>query len=420
MKRIVISNVALVLVLIFGIAYVLFEVVRINPTKTLHTVNVNLERTGGLLERADVTYLGVPIGRVDSIDLRDDGVRARITLDSDYQVPADSEVVVAGLSAAGEQHLDFRPRRTGGPYLGDGSVIDQKDTSTPKPFAELLAHVGAISDQLDPKQLGVIVDELVAATDGSAPDLRRMLTGGRLLLTGLEDVLPETTRLLENGHTTLTTISDLSDELERFGKAGKTVGATLKGSDADIRKLLDSSPQALALLADVITEIGPTLGALTGDMNRVTKLIAERLPAWGTYLPELTRFGNTLPLAINNGGVTALADLYPRDMCDYDTPRRAPTIGGSPDPRTDAYCTTYGPELQQRGAYYAPRPAGDDTAGPGARSSDGPEASTRDSTPRSASADRTAQQPSADRATQRLSGPMKWYETYFQLVMGDR
>lgn len=406
MKRIWISNIALVLVLIVGIAYVLFAVVRIDPTKKFNTVNVNLERTGGLLERADVTYLGVPIGRVDSIDLRDDGVRARLSLDSDFKVPADSEAVVAGLSAVGEQRIDLRPRGSGGPYLADGSVIDQKKTSTPKPFAELLAHVGSISDQLDPKQLGIIVGELAKATDGSADDVRRMLAGGRFLLTGLEDVLPETTRLLENGHTTLTTISDLSDELERFGKAGKTVGAALKGSDADIRKLLDSSPGALKLIRDVVIETGPTLGALTGDMNRVTKLIVDRLPAWSAYLPELTRLGNGLPLVIHDGALLGLADVYPRDMCEYDTPRRSPTIGGSPQARLDAYCETYGPTLQQRGSYYAPRPAGDDTAGPGTGSRSSAETATGST---SSSAPPTAR-------AARTSSPADWVAAYLDML----
>jgi phospholipid/cholesterol/gamma-HCH transport system substrate-binding protein len=314
---------------------------------------------------------------------------------------------VAGLSAVGEQHLDLRPRGTSGPYLTDGSVIEQRNTSTPKPFAELLAHVGSISDQLDPKQLGVIVDELATATDGGAADVRRMLEGGRLLLTGLEDVLPETTRLLENGHTTLTTVADLNDELARFGKAGRTVGATLKKSDSEIRKLLDRSPEALALLTDVITETGPTLGALTGDLNRVTKLVVERLPAFSQYLPSLTQLGNALPEVTRGGTLTALTDLYPRDMCEYDTPRRSPTIGGKPDPRLDAYCPTRGPELQQRGAYNAPRPAGDDTAGPAGRSSSG-SGTSAPSTSRSTTSGQTALP---------QSGAANWYDSYLRWLL---
>lgn len=168
----------------------------------------------------------------------------------------------------------------------------------------------------------------------------------------------------------------------------------------------------MQLLTDVITETGPTLGALTGDMNRITKLVGERLPAFSTYLPALTDLGDGIPHVVHDGALVVLADLFPRDMCDYGTPRRSPTIGGTPAPRTDRYCTTYGPELQQRGAYNAPRPGGDDTAGPGARSASGSgsETATRD-TSRSTSTARAAATPTYS---------LDWYESYLALTLGIR
>lgn len=394
MKRIWLSNLALIVVLALGVAYVLIYVVRIDPTETRRTVTVELAQTGGLLERADVTYLGVPVGKVEQIGLRKDGVVARLTLDSGIDVPVDSEAVVAGLSAVGEQHLDLRPRSTGGPYLSDGARIAERDTHTPRPFAELLTHVGAISDQLEPRKLGIIVDELAAATDGTAPDLRRILTGGRYLLTGLEDVLPETVNILRDGHTTLTTVADLTDELERFGAAGRTVGAALRKGDKDIRELLDSSPSALRLVTDVLEESGPRLGTLFGEVGQVTRLVNRRLPAFASYLPTLTEAGDKLPDAAHDGGLHVAADIFPRPMCDYGTPRRAPTIGGSPDPRLDGRCTTYGPDLQQRGAYNAPRPGG---AEPRTESTGG----------------QTSQ-----RTLDAEPGPAEWYAGYVRRLLG--
>lgn len=365
MKRIWISNIALVGVLLLGIAYVLFYVVRIDPTKKFNTVSVNLEATGGLLERADVTYLGVAIGQVKQISLRKDGVTARIELDDAFQVPVDSQAVVAGLSAVGEQHLDLRPRTTGGPYLANGAKIEQGQTHTPRPFAELLAHVGSISDQLDPEQLSIVVDELAKATDGGADDVRRILTGGRFLLTGLEDVLPETVRILDNGHTTLNTVADLTDELQRLGAAGKKIGATLKASDGDIRALLDASPKTLDLVRDIVVKDGPSLGALFGDLSNVTGMVSRRIPAFSEYLPGLIAVGNALPIVSRDGQLYAIADPYGKPMCDYGTPRRSPTIGGSPDPYTNGHCKERRPDMQQRGAYNAPRPGGETAGGSG-------------------------------------------------------
>lgn len=395
-RRIWISNLALLAVLVLGVVYLLLDVVRIDPTKSYDTVRVDLAETGGLLERADVTYLGVPVGRVEEITLRPDGVVAQLSLDRDVDVPVDSEAVVASLSAAGEQHLDLRPRSSGGPFLADGAQVAERDTRTPRPFADVLMHVGAISEQLEPRKLASVVDELSTATDGAAPNLRRILSGGRYLLTGLEDVLPETVSILRNGRTALTTVADLTDELERFGAAGKQVGAALKRGDQDIRELLDSSPAALRLMSDVVAESGPRLGTLFGEVGQVTRLVNRRLPAFASYLPTLADLGDKLTIPTYDGGLHVAADIFPRPMCDYGTPRRPPTIGGSPDPRPDGRCAEYGPDLQQRGAYNAPRP-------------DGPE-------PRPEPTGSRGSQP----PTVADPGPAEWYANYIGKLTGSK
>ena len=59
-----------------------------------YTVSVELPASGGLYPTSVVTYRGSEIGRVKSIDVDHDGVRAVLTLDSATQVPADVSAAV--------------------------------------------------------------------------------------------------------------------------------------------------------------------------------------------------------------------------------------------------------------------------------------------------------------------------------------
>jgi phospholipid/cholesterol/gamma-HCH transport system substrate-binding protein len=355
---------ALLALLAIGLTYLLVGVIQINPFRRPMHVTVDLARSGGLLDHTQVSYRGYPVGRVTEITLRPGGVRVSVDVDRDAKIPADTEVVVADLSPAGEQYLDFRPRTSRGPYLADGAVVDQRDTATPIPFAQVVSTVGTLAQQVDPAKVGAVVDELAKAYNGSAPDIQRILDGGDLLLAGLEGVLPQTVSTLRNGRIVLGTVSDLRGDLIEFGHDARDLTAILRDADPTIRDLLDEAPGTLRLIDQVVRENGPSVAALLGDLATTGDVVALRLPALSEFLPGLDRLGPITAAVIRDGKVQLLGDVYPRPSCDYGTPRRPPTVDGSPPPRIYRYCTQAGLRLQQRGSANAPRPRGDDTAGP--------------------------------------------------------
>ncbi|CAM5474129.1 hypothetical protein SBADM41S_08483 [Streptomyces badius] len=74
------------------------------------------------------------MGRVGPIELTEDGVEAELRIEKDDpRIPDSLTAVVANLSAVGEQYVDLRPTRAEGPFLGNGSVIDEADTTVPAP-----------------------------------------------------------------------------------------------------------------------------------------------------------------------------------------------------------------------------------------------------------------------------------------------
>ncbi|WP_331533331.1 MCE family protein [Pseudonocardia sp.] len=363
-RRSLLTILTMLVLTVVGLAYLLFAVVQLNPFDKPLRITINMARSGGLLGTSQVTYRGAPIGRITELALRPGGVRVGVSVDEGTRIPVDTEVSVANLSAAGEQFLDFRPRTDAGPFLADGAVINQRDTRTPVPFSEVISHVSALVGQVDPGQVAVLVNELRRAFGGSAADLDRIIDGGDFLLAGLEGVLPQTLDGLHNARTVLGTTAALQPELARFSGSARDLTALLAKADPPARQLLDNAPGTLALVDDVIKKDGPSVGSLLGRLLPPVRVLADRQPALGRLFPELSTLGPAAATITDGTTLRTEVDAYPRPSCDYGTPRRSPTIGGSPPPRLYRYCTQADPLLAQRGSTNVPRPPGDHTAGP--------------------------------------------------------
>ena len=127
-----------------------------------------LPDSAGLLPNQDVTLRGVPIGRVERLDITPDGVNAIVDVDSTVPIPVSSDVRVSGLSPAGEQYIDFAADSDAGPYLSDGAVIAQGKATVPVSLAELLAHADGALAQVDTAKLELIKRELSLSDAGTA------------------------------------------------------------------------------------------------------------------------------------------------------------------------------------------------------------------------------------------------------------
>ncbi|RJQ79765.1 MCE family protein [Pseudonocardiaceae bacterium YIM PH 21723] len=359
MKRVFFSTVSLLAVMVLSLAYLTVEVAQVDPTARTYRITVQLPAGGGLLDNSAVSYRGVQIGRVERIRLRPGGVAVTARLDADTQVPADTQAVVAALSAAGEQYLDFRPRSATGPYLADGAIVSEKDTAIPVPFAQLLSHVGGLADQIDPAKLDVITTELATATAGSGQKLGTIIDGGQFLLSGLHEVLPETVRSLHNGGQVLSTVAELDPQLRQIGGNGKAIGQQLAAADPAIRHLLDTAPGALDQFTELAITNKPTMLALLGNLATTGQMLAQRTATVDTLISSAARFGGSVPMVFRDGALYAVLELYPQRQCDYNVPHRPPTeVAATPLPMLDNHCTENRPDLQQRGSQNAPRPGG--------------------------------------------------------------
>lgn len=363
-RRAWLSGLALVLTLVVGVTYLALGALRINPLESTYRVTIRLPDSGGLLANQDVSVRGIRVGRIQSLRPTPTGVEVIANIKANTKIPAASPVRVSGLSPAGEQYIDFEPASDAGPFLSNGSVIGPQHTATPIPLSQVLADADGLLAQTDPKKLEIVKRELSLSKEGPQK-LTDIIDGATFLLSTIDPVLPQTVSMLKTSRVVLATLSDKNAGL---GATSRNVGDLMTGvnkMDRGYRKFVDQTPHALSTVDNLFDDNSDTMVGLLANLVTTARIIYVRIPALNAVFPDYR--GSTLEAlmtTMHEHGLWATADIYPRYTCDYGTPRRPSSSADYPEPFLYTYCRDDDPQVLVRGAKNAPRPGGDDTAGP--------------------------------------------------------
>ncbi|WAL69430.1 MlaD family protein [Amycolatopsis cynarae] len=242
-----------------------------------YVVRAELAEAGGLFTNAEVTYQGVPIGRVGPLHLTGSGIEAELRIDAGAPpVPADLDAVVTNRSAVGEQYLDLRPRRSGAPYLTGGSVIAQARSALPLPNEQLVVDLDRLVSSVPREDLRTVVDELYQATRDTGPSLQALLDATTSFTREAADHLPQTKQLINDANTVLATQAANAQAIASFGADAKRIAATLKAADGDVSTILSSAPAAAGQIDALLRETGPNLSALLANLLTTSQVFLAR------------------------------------------------------------------------------------------------------------------------------------------------
>ncbi|HVY09807.1 MAG TPA: MlaD family protein [Mycobacteriales bacterium] len=347
------------------LTYLVVSVIGPKTFQGHYRVVVDMPVTGGLFPGSQVTYRGVPVGTVSSIDITDDGVAATLEIHDSAHVPAATKAVVADRSPAGEQYLDLQPTGTGPPYLADGSVIAPEDTVQPPSLSGLLNSISAFSGSVDLDQLRTVVDELETAFTGTGPALAAIIDHGAQLVDSLSKIEPQTVNLLHNAGSLLDTQLAHNGDLRTFARSLRQLSDTIRADDPKTARLIRAALQTTEQVAPILLNDADDVSVLLTNLVTTGRIAVARLPGLKALLISLPAGLRALASAVHGGHVEFLLSPQPGTFCSYPgTRRRAPFNPHKGPAITNGYCLHPLPIQDQRGAAFAPRPAGDDTAGP--------------------------------------------------------
>ncbi|MGF7119789.1 MlaD family protein [Rhodococcus sp. BE178] len=277
--------VAFIVVAVLGIGYVGAKYVRLDTLLGFgeYQVDAELAHSGGIFTNAEVTYRGVPVGRVGDLTLTEKGVSVALMIDNAApKIPASAKAVVANRSAIGEQYVDLQPDTDEGPFLTDGSKILEPNTATPIPVEDLIGSVDRLARSVPTDSLHTAVVELGNAFSGKGGDLQVLVDSlGRFTETATE-ALPQTLTFISDGRTVLDTQAEQASSIRAFSDGLEQIAAQLKSSDPDMRRLIGTGTDATDTVGKLVANSGD---ALTANLTNLSTTLTTVSPTFIALQP---------------------------------------------------------------------------------------------------------------------------------------
>lgn len=231
-----------------------------------YTVTMNLAETGGLYSRANVTYRGTTVGRVDDVRLTDTGVEAVLSLESRFDIPADVAGNVHSQSAIGEQYVELVPTAGTNEALRAGDVIPVSRTSVPPDINEQLDMTAVGLAAIPKDNLKTVVNESYIALGGLGPELRRLLDGATALVDESKQGLADLNNVIDNSPPILDSQINSSDAITAWAANLATITGQLRDQDPAASSLLKSAGPTAENGRALLDRLRPTVPILMTNL----------------------------------------------------------------------------------------------------------------------------------------------------------
>ena len=308
-----------------------------------YTITADFADASGLYGGAEVTYLGVQVGKVVSMDLGADGVQVSMSLDQ--SVPAALRAEIHSTSAIGEQYVDLSPAGSTAVMAVDGTTIPVSRTKAMTPTDALLSSVDALAKAVPTDRLRTVLAEVTTAFQGSHDDLGQLLDQASLLVHDAVVNVGPTTNLITQLGPFLGTQHDLGGQIRSYTRDLASFTDQLRLSDDDIGRLLGTVPGFDDQLLGLQDRLKPTLPMLLGNMIATGQVVR-------TYLPGVEQLLSDYPatvaiiqnMLVQHGGIAATLRLNINDPPPCTTgflpnpQRRDPTDTKDIAAPDDLYC----------------------------------------------------------------------------------
>jgi phospholipid/cholesterol/gamma-HCH transport system substrate-binding protein len=370
-KRTKVQLIVFALITMVGVAFVGARYARLDRLflDDSYRVVAHFAESGGIFSGAEVSYRGVTVGQVGSMELTKQGVDLNLDIQKDApRIPSDTLAVVANRSAVGEQFVDLQPQRDGGPYLDDGADIPVEKTETPISTTKFLVDIDTTVNSVNKQSLTTVVDEMGKAFAGTGKNLGRIIDTSNSFIQTANDNYDVTTSLLEDGNTVLGTQLDKASAIKSFAHDLSLFSDTLVSSDKDLRRVINNGSVTANQLRTFLEENHVDLGELINNLVTTGEVTGAHLDGTEMILlayPYVVAGGFTV---VGKDPQSGLYDAHfglilqqEPTVCHagyQGTDRRSPHNRGNRPMNEDARCSEPQATTNARGAQNAPRRAG--------------------------------------------------------------
>nr|MCW2727651.1 transporter substrate-binding protein [Aeromicrobium sp.] len=281
------------------------------------TYHADFAEIGGLAAGDEVRVAGVPVGKVNKIELDGPKVRVTFTMDKGTDFGTETGADIRVRTLLGAQFLALTPAGPG--QLAEGSTIPLDRTIPPYDVVEAFSDLSTTTDRIDIPQLSSALETLGEISTQTPEEFRGAIKGVSDLSRNLAARDEQINTLLINLKKVSGVLNSRNDELVTLFKDSNTLFQAISARRDSIHRLLVStqtiSAELRGLVKDTRSDLLPALEQLDTVTTMLRKNEASLDEALRIY-PAFTRvFSNALGTGpwfdTYLGGLTALGGIIP-------------------------------------------------------------------------------------------------------------
>jgi phospholipid/cholesterol/gamma-HCH transport system substrate-binding protein len=267
----------------------------------------------GLAKGSAVTFAGVPVGKVERIQLQPNSpefVRVRISVQNETPILQGTTATIAGVGFTGVSQINLDGAIKGAPPITDDGpygvpVIPTKPGALGELLSsapELLQHLSELTERLT-----------LLLNDKNQTSITGILANVDRLSGSLADRGPEIAQALAQTKATLVQVGAASEEIGRLAATTNGVmSEDVKPAMANLNKATQSAQRTMATLDGAITDARPALKSFSSrtvpEINQLVRNLGEMTESLGVISSKLDRGGAGAVL-----GGSKLPDYKPRN-----------------------------------------------------------------------------------------------------------
>jgi phospholipid/cholesterol/gamma-HCH transport system substrate-binding protein len=248
-------------------------------------VTAYFTNSNGVFPGDEVRILGVAVGKIDSITPEPTRTKIQFWYDDKYQVPADAKAVILSPTLVTSRAIQLTPAYTGGPEMGDNTVIPLQRTAVPVEYDDFRQQLQKLTDALQPTQPGG-VSALGAFVNTAADNLR-----------GNGASIRDTIIKLSQAYSVL---GDHSQDLFSTIKNLSILVSALQGSEDLMRQLNVNLAAVTGLLSNGPTQVGDAVKDINDVVGDVQSFVADNRESLGTTSDKLASVTTALNQSLDD------------------------------------------------------------------------------------------------------------------------
>lgn len=268
-----------------------------------YRLTVDFDSAAGLEPKSDVKMAGVPIGKVEEIQLVRNRARLVLRIHQEVRIPIDSVASIQTQGLLGEKYVEILPGRDVQRNLPAGGQV--ANTLTPANLDEMVRKLSAIGD--DVKKFTETLSSTFGTEEGKKAlgdilrDVQATTAVLRTIVTGNEQHFERIVANIDRLSADLSDISSANKQDVRATIANlRALSDTLKSeTPALVRKLEEMSRGVSGVVADNRENLKESIQ----NLKTASARLDNTLDAAGKVMAKIDRGEGTLGMLVNDNSV---------------------------------------------------------------------------------------------------------------------